>query len=600
MKKFVLFSLVCLSILAFGAVGYSQQLYQYEKGKPGSPHPLYQPGNYAEAVVGEKPPVLEFRTSGQIYVIYELNKNVRSQGPPGDVNHFVTPADQAVLFGQDRKFAPMDGLSTAGTTVLNPIPTGPLAGVLRGQAFDKNQSYWETRTRIAFIAAMGKQVSGTVHFEIDAGRWGERQGTGHQRNQAGAWGADSAAVEVKNAFISFAVPPIIPVPVTVNAGILTYVTRPVLGVTDGTGIAVVARPGPAQIKFQWMQAIENQDWASDDAEIYQLEAKAAVGRMNLGGYVIGMNANTYPFQTSTSATFSSLNTTYINRNKANFYWWGFFADGSLGPLGINTDFVYDYGMVFQHGDSAIPGAAAPLRNPASEKKVDYRGFIGRLAIDFPWEKFNFGIVGMYATGSDLEKTSASGLPGTVAATGLAQDGYTRRVSGYVVHPGSEHGYEDEGIVIFGCGGNGLNQANTSYGTSNPNLVNRGQYGGTWFAKLYGSFKPAPWYRITLLGMYIGDTTKHGNTIGSAMDYIGGGTTLKVRDDKDIGFEFDLYNDVQIYKNLQLRFGGGYLIAGSAMAYRDQRVGTLPTPLGSITNVTPSNPWAFATKLIYAW
>jgi len=31
--------------------------------------------------------------------------------------------------------------------------------------------------------------------------------------------------------------------------------------------------------------------------------------------------------------------------------------------------------------------------------VNYNGWASRLKIDFPWEKFNFGVVGMYATGS---------------------------------------------------------------------------------------------------------------------------------------------------------------------------------------------------------
>jgi hypothetical protein len=209
---------------------------------------------------------------------------------------------------------------------------------------------------------------------------------------------------------------------------------------------------------------------------------------------------------------------------------------------------------------------------------------------------------MYASGADFEKTSNTGLPGTRVATGLAQDGFSRRVSGYVITPNSEHVYDDEGLVIYGMGGNGVNRANTGYnhGGAGGATLASGAYGGTWFAKLYGNFKPAPWYRITLFGMYIGDTVRHGNKIGNAVDYIGGGSVLKVRDDRDIGWEFDLINDIQIYKNLQLRFGAGYLIAGSAMSYRDQRAGAWPTPATSVENVRPSNPWAIATKLMYVW
>ena len=40
--------------------------------------------------------------------------------------------------------------------------------------------------------------------------------------------------------------------------------------------------------------------------------------------------------------------------------------------------------------------------------VKYRGWAGRVKVDFPWEKFNFGMVGMYASGADANKTSTRG------------------------------------------------------------------------------------------------------------------------------------------------------------------------------------------------
>ena len=79
----------------------------------------------------------------------------------------------------------------------------------------------------------------------------------------------------------------------------------------------------------------------------------------------------------------------------------------------------------------------------------------------------------------------------------------------------------ESIVVYGMeagasGGVGIAE-NTNY-----NQVSRGGFGGTWFAKLYGSAKLTPWYKVTLQGLYIGDTTAHGNTLGSAVKYPGTG------------------------------------------------------------------------------
>jgi hypothetical protein len=91
-------------------------------------------------------------------------------------------------------------------------------------------------------------------------------------------------------------------------------------------------------------------------------------------------------------------------------------------------------------------------------------------------------------------------------------------------------------------------------------------------------------------MYIGDTTKNGNTLGNAVTYAG-----TPRNDSSIGWEFNLINDIQIYKNLQFRAGAGYLFAGNAFDQVDLRPGHLPN-----TNVSPNNPWAIVTKLLYVF
>jgi hypothetical protein len=576
MKKFMVLSLVGLLILAFGATGYAQQLWELEGGKP-RPLPTMQAGNYAEAVVGEKPPVLEFKASGFIDVISEYNKNVNDVSPSawtGATN----------LFGVSKQFQPL-------------AQTPYAAVLLPGAAFNKTQAFMLGRSRLRFDAIMGKQVSGTIFFEIDATRWGEREGTGAQRNQAGHWNADAAAVEVKNMFISAAVPPIIPIPITVNAGILPWVTRPVCNYTDGTGINVTFKPDPAQIKLTWMKALENQDWASDDADVYGIEAKVNIGGFTVAGWMSYYNMNTYPFNlssTSGNTWIGQANTAYMStaivNQTANMSWWGLYADGKLGPLNIGFDFVYDNGKVESKAD-----LKATLAAQGRPTKVNYDGWITRLAVDFPIEWFNLGVVGMYASGSDMKKTGPTGYVGEAVAYGIANT-YASKVSGYVIPPNAEHGYDDESIVYYGQGANGLGRPGTGFscaGTGGAS-VGKGLYGGTWFAKLYGSFKPTPFYRVTVYGMYIGDTTKNGNSIGNAVD-----STGHPRNDSTIGWELGLFNDIQIYKNLQFRFGAGVLFAGKAFDMWDQRNGTAPS-YGGYQNVSPQNPWSIESKLLYVF
>jgi hypothetical protein len=122
---------------------------------------------------------------------------------------------------------------------------------------------------------------------------------------------------------------------------------------------------------------------------------------------------------------------------------------------------------------------------------------------------------------------------------------------------------------------------------------RGPIGGTWMAKLYAAVKATPWYKATFQVLYIGDTTKNGNTFGTA--YAGPIPALGTRDDKSIGFEFDLIQEIQIYKNLKYVIGAGYLFAGKAMDFGYLGTGPLA---GLAFNSKPKDPWQITTNLTY--
>jgi len=198
---------------------------------------------------------------------------------------------------------------------------------------------------------------------------------------------------------------------------------------------------------------------------------------------------------------------------------------------------------------------------------------------------------MYATGSDANETSVSGLPGTTVANGAGavpnspfnpRNGVnmlSRHVSGYVVPPGSEQGpANQESIVVYSMeggatGGSGLAE------NANYNQLSRGGFGGTWFAKLYGSAKFTPWYKVTLQGLYIGDTTAHGNTLGNAVKYPNTPSPL-LRDNSSIGWELDLINEIWIYNNLRWFIGLGSSGMGGLWIWRETSVQQLPrsTPM----------------------
>jgi hypothetical protein len=501
-------------------------------------------------------------------------------------------------------------------------------------ALDHTRSYAYSRGLLKFDAIMDKNLSGTIYFEIDAFRWGGSAGwtgstaggrgagalglgamggtwmQGSERNTMGVWTTDRGAVEVKNVYFDVGLPYFgIPAPMTVRIGAQPFGVRPQMCVySDGAGITGGIKVDPVTIIPMWAKVAEGLDWAADDADMYGLHVNAKLGTFTVGGYGLYYNMNTYPLVYPTAVSLApawgnNVSASYglfeAGTQKANFWWFGLYADGKAGPINLNVDWVYDWGKVKQKNHINSDGTFNNVYVP----DVKYSGWAGRLKLDFPWEKFNFGGVFMYATGADANKTSTGGLPGTpVANRAYATAGLnTRKVNSYVTPPGSEQSPgANEAIVMYSSfnavadGGPGIANVSSYF------QVSRGGFGGTSFLKGYGSVKAAPWYKITLQGLYIWDTTKHGNTFGTAVkNPLAAFGSQYLRDDNDIGFELDLIQEIDIYKNLKGFVGIGYLWAGKAMDVYNNATGAPGAPyLGK--NLSPQDPWNFTTRLIYTF
>jgi hypothetical protein len=450
------------------------------------------------------------------------------------------------------------------------------------KAYDKTVSYLESRARLKFDAAYGKNVSGTIFFEMDSSRWGETAGGNlgkvSERNTFGYWSADRAALEIKNVFIDFGVPGI-PVPVTMKVGLQPLSIRPnMLVYTDGMGVTMGIKIDPVTISPLWFKALEGKDARADDVDVYGLHIFGKVETLGFGGYGLYYDMKSYPFFGATLTCTNNPATNVVTctqatepaygapatDNKAKMWWLGLYTDGKVGPADLNFDFIYDFGKV----ESRTAGI----------RDVDYSGWATRLKIDYPWEAFNFGLVGMYASGADTKKTNSAGTA----------NGTNRKVGSYVVPPGSEAGgIFGESLVVYSSW---VNRGDSGIGTSlNYTAMCRGPIGGTWMAKLYGSYKATPWYKVTLQGLYIGDTTKHGNTFGTARKAPYGATDL--RDDKTIGWEFDMINEIQIYKQLKYTIAGGLLIPGKALRFYQSTANP---------DDKPKTPWIITSNLTYTF
>ncbi len=521
MKKFIVLSSVLLLILAFGAAVYGQET------------------------------KLDFRASGFIDAQSLLWRGVTGGSP------------------------------AAG--IINPYSAtyGP-----QGDAWNRTAHYMESRARLKFDAVMGKELSGTIYFEADSGSngstgagWGDAKPGAinniSDRNSYGYWSMDRAALEIKNIYFDVALPYIgIPLPMQVRVGGQPISIRPNLFLyNDGMGIKGGIKIDPVNIEPFWFKATQGKLWADQGNDIYGVHANANVSGFTLGAYWLYYNMNTYPFFVSTTANIAGVPVTNAGSAaiagtlSADFWWLGFYADGKAGPVNVNFDFIYDNGKV--------------KSRVFDDLKVDYNGWVVYGKVDFPWEKFNLGAVAYYASGADANKTSASGLPGTaVANPGSAN--LTSKVKSFVTPPGSEAApIFGESVVFYSSW---ITRGDTGIAdTLNYQQVSRGPVGGTWMAKLYGSYKATPWFKVTLQGLYIGDTTKHGDTFGTSRD----GADLA--NHKSIGWEGDLITELQIYKNLKFSVGLGALIPAGGFKFFETASGD---------NVKPHLPWQLCTNLVY--
>jgi hypothetical protein len=321
---------------------------------------------------------------------------------------------------------------------------------------------------------------------------------------------------------------------------------------------------PVSLSFIWGKMVEGKTYIADDSDFYSLEGRFKVGPATAGAYFIWTDMDTYPISYLKEADGAG------SDYRADFYWLGLYADGKMGPFNFNFDFAYDWGTVEARASSLGPGI----------DDVDYNGWATQLKLGYPWEKFMFGFTGMYASGADDKKTSRSGLPGSTVANGTA---LSSKVKSFVVPAGGSQVPWAESMFLGGHFSTLICiPQQMAYAGSWLTTANRGAIGGTWIAKLWAAYPVTDKYKVTLWGMYIGDTTKNGNTLGDAVK-----SDNTLRDDKGIGWEFALIQDIALYKNLMLTFGAGYLLAGDGL---DQRVGT------TNTNESPDNPWILDFKI----
>ena len=134
--------------------------------------------------------------------------------------------------------------------------------------------------------------------------------------------------------------------------------------------------------------------------MYGINANVNLGTVTVGGYGLYYNFNSYPIWVKRTGAAGVVTVNdYINgTQKADFWYFGAYADGKMGPVNVNFDFAYETGKT---------GANTP-----TTLETKYSGWAAWLRVDYPWDKFNFGVGAFYASGDD--KTNATKKKGFVS------------------------------------------------------------------------------------------------------------------------------------------------------------------------------------------
>ncbi len=412
------------------------------------------------------------------------------------------------------------------------------------------------RARLGFTVRASEDLYGFVFFEMDSNRFGETT-TGNA--SIGQFGADQVAVEVKNVYIDFRIPP--KLPIWARVGVQGYSIRPlVFSAFDAAGVSLRTMIDPIKLSATgyYAKALDTDDWRAGDAsEFYGIDMNIPITISPQANIKPGMFwfYQTYREGATPAANWQTPPGTHGappygagaggNIDNANFWWLGLYANGKIGPFPMEVDFIYQ--------DGAINGTT-----PAND--TAYGSWLIRGWASYVWKNLEVGAGGMYVQGDNASTTD--------------------KFEGFVL-PQRQRDYPLalDSVVFFGAwmGSNPISHQTGLIYTAQK------QWQGFWYARGFAYYKLFPWLKVGAQLMYLGDTVKNGdNTFFGYNQY----SQMDADDDSGIGWEMDFGVNLQIYKNLSFNGAFGYLFAQKALSMAG--------------GVAPADPWAFAGVLFYTF
>ncbi len=432
----------------------------------------------------------------------------------------------------------------------------PRSGINENDAFNSEYSYLRMRGRLKLTARASEDLYGVMYFEMNANPYG---GSG----AIAEWGPNgrAAGVGVKELFLDFKIPNI-GIPVWLRVGRQAFAIRPVFFLLgEGTGISGRVKIEPVSIYMGYAKMHEGDKWLSDDWDLYMWDISVPVSNVKVGIFGAYQDAREGGIDLYTDqAIFQAPTfTTGDDYGDLHMWWIGAYLDGVFGPVKISVDFAYDGGE-FDFDDPAV-------------EDVDFQGWITRIVGSYKWNDLNFGLKFKYASGLDVEDFYKD----------VEWSGYLGPYTTLTRVPRRdllvmEGGWNQKMLI-----GESTGMASTWEGL-----------GGYWFVGPFIDWQALDWLKLRFQFAYIGDTVEDGDLLTIQVDP----TTGELEDHDTIGWEFDVGATVNVYKNLVLNLGFGYLIAGDALDEQWLDWNTERVPIGD--NVSVDDPWVAFAEIVYTF
>ncbi|MDO4840119.1 MAG: outer membrane homotrimeric porin [Desulfovibrionaceae bacterium] len=404
------------------------------------------------------------------------------------------------------------------------------------------------RLRLKLEAVASENLSGTVQFEIGDTTWGQ---SGH----SGALGADDTCIEVKHAYLDWAIPD---TALKVRMGIQPILLPNAAGgsaVLDDDMAAVVASyefnenvsatlmwGRPYNDNYGSNETVKHQNYL-DNVDLIALSVPMSFDGFKVTPWImygmIGKNAllakDSDRKYNGPDSLFALANPAYVNNlhlTKAyGSAFWGGLAAHITAADPLNIEFDFNYGYVENMGNYDAYKSDGTVRRG----ELRSEGFLLKALVEYKMDWGTPGIFGWYASGDDGDPTNGSERMPSVSACG----NFTSFMGDGNLGWSSSDALYDRELSYAGTWGVGLQVKDMSFLENLTHTFRVAYWGGTNDPSAVKYFDES----IGFLG-----NNKYGQTVPEL--YL---------TKTDSILEFNLVNNYKMYENFDINFELGYMV-----------------------------------------